>query len=470
MLRKTLLKGDMTMAKIPHRLYLTEEQMPKQWYNLRADMKELPDPMLNPKTFKPATEEELYPVFCEKLAHQELDDTTRYVDIPEEIQEFYKMYRPSPLIRAYNLEKALDTPARIYYKYEGNNTSGSHKLNSAIAQAYYAKEQGLKGLTTETGAGQWGTALAEACSYYHLPLTVYMVKCSYEQKPFRKSIIQTFDAQIVPSPSMTTEVGRRILAENPDTTGSLGCAISEAVEKAVTTDGYKYVLGSVLNQVLLHQSVIGLESKTALEILDEYPDIVVGCAGGGSNLGGLIAPFMQDKLLGKADPKIIAVEPASCPSLTRGRYAYDFCDTGKVTPLARMYTLGCEFIPSANHAGGLRYHGMSPILSKLYHDGYMEAVSYEQSKVFEAAVLFAKQETILPAPESAHAIRGAIDEAIKCKESGEAKTILFGLTGTGYFDMNAYSAYLEGTMIDYVPTDEELEAAFAKLPKIPGIQ
>lgn len=470
MLQKTLLKGDMTMAKIPHRLYLTEEQMPKQWYNLRADMKELPDPMLNPKTFKPATEEELYPVFCEKLAHQELDDTTRYVDIPEEIQEFYKMYRPSPLIRAYNLEKALDTPARIYYKYEGNNTSGSHKLNSAIAQAYYAKEQGLKGLTTETGAGQWGTALAEACSYYHLPLTVYMVKCSYEQKPFRKSIIQTFDAQIVPSPSMTTEVGRRILAENPDTTGSLGCAISEAVEKAVTTDGYKYVLGSVLNQVLLHQSVIGLESKTALEILDEYPDIVVGCAGGGSNLGGLIAPFMQDKLLGKADPKIIAVEPASCPSLTRGRYAYDFCDTGKVTPLARMYTLGCEFIPSANHAGGLRYHGMSPILSKLYHDGYMEAVSYEQSKVFEAAVLFAKQETILPAPESAHAIRGAIDEAIKCKESGEAKTILFGLTGTGYFDMNAYSAYLEGTMTDYVPTDEELEAAFAKLPKIPGIQ
>ncbi len=470
MLRKTLLKGDMTMAKIPHRLYLTEEQMPKQWYNLRADMKELPDPMLNPKTFKPATEEELYPVFCEKLAHQELDDTTRYVDIPEEIQEFYKMYRPSPLIRAYNLEKALDTPARIYYKYEGNNTSGSHKLNSAIAQAYYAKEQGLKGLTTETGAGQWGTALAEACSYYHLPLTVYMVKCSYEQKPFRKSIIQTFDAQIVPSPSMTTEVGRRILAENPDTTGSLGCAISEAVEKAVTTDGYKYVLGSVLNQVLLHQSVIGLESKTALEILDEYPDIVVGCAGGGSNLGGLIAPFMQDKLLGKADPRIIAVEPASCPSLTRGRYAYDFCDTGKVTPLARMYTLGCEFIPSANHAGGLRYHGMSPILSKLYHDGYMEAVSYEQSKVFEAAVLFAKQETILPAPESAHAIRGAIDEAIKCKESGEAKTILFGLTGTGYFDMNAYSAYLEGTMTDYVPTDEELEAAFAKLPKIPGIQ
>ncbi len=429
------------MTKIPHRLYLTEEQMPKQWYNLRADMKEQPDPMLNPATFQPATEEELYPVFCEKLAHQEMDGATRYVDIPEEIQEFYKMYRPSPLIRAYNLEKALDTPAKIYYKFEGNNTSGSHKLNSAIAQAYYAKEQGLKGLTTETGAGQWGTALAEACAYYHLPLTVYMVKCSYEQKPFRKAIIETFDADIVPSPSMTTNAGRAILAEHPDTSGSLGCAISEAVEKAVSTPGYKYVLGSVLNQVLLHQSVIGLESKTAMEILDEYPDIVIGCAGGGSNLGGLIAPFMQDKLTGKADPRIVAVEPASCPSLTRGRYAYDYCDTGKVTPLARMYTLGCGFIPSANHAGGLRYHGMSPILSKLYHDGYMEAVSVEQTKVFEAAIMFAKQETILPAPESAHAIRAAVDEALKCKESGEAKTILFGLTGTGYFDMTAYSSY-----------------------------
>lgn len=458
------------MTKIPHRLYLTEEQMPKQWYNLRADMKEQPDPMLNPATFQPATEEELYPVFCEKLAHQEMDGATRYVDIPEEIQEFYKMYRPSPLIRAYNLEKALDTPAKIYYKFEGNNTSGSHKLNSAIAQAYYAKEQGLKGLTTETGAGQWGTALAEACAYYHLPLTVYMVKCSYEQKPFRKAIIETFDADIVPSPSMTTNAGRAILAEHPDTSGSLGCAISEAVEKAVSTPGYKYVLGSVLNQVLLHQSVIGLESKTAMEILGEYPDIVIGCAGGGSNLGGLIAPFMQDKLTGKANPRIVAVEPASCPSLTRGRYAYDYCDTGKVTPLARMYTLGCGFIPSANHAGGLRYHGMSPILSKLYHDGYMEAVSVEQTKVFEAAIMFAKQETILPAPESAHAIRAAVDEALKCKESGEAKTILFGLTGTGYFDMNAYSSYLAGSMSDYIPTDEELAVGFAGLPKIPGIQ
>lgn len=380
------------------------------------------------------------------------------------------MYRPSPLIRAYHLEKALGTPAKIYYKYEGNNTSGSHKLNSAVAQAYYAKKQGLSGLTTETGAGQWGTALAEACSYFNLPLIVYMVKVSYEQKPFRKSVMQTFDAQIIPSPSNTTNVGRKILEQNPNTGGSLGCAISEAVEKAVSTPGYRYVLGSVLNQVLLHQSVIGLESKTALEMLDEYPDIVIGCAGGGSNLGGLIAPFMQDKLLGKASPRIIAVEPASCPSLTRGKYAYDFCDTGKVTPLAKMYTLGCGFIPSPNHAGGLRYHGMSPVLSKLYHDGYMEAVAVEQTKVFEAAVLFAKQETILPAPESAHAIRGAIDEALKCKETGEAKTILFGLTGTGYFDMTAYNSYLEQTMTDFIPSDEDLQKAFSQLPRIPGIQ
>lgn len=458
------------MTKIPHRLYLTEDQMPTSWYNLRADMKELPDPMLNPGTLQPATEEELYPVFCKKLAHQEMDNETRYVPIPEEILEFYKMYRPSPLIRAYNLEKALGTPAKIYYKFEGNNTSGSHKLNSAVAQAFYAKEQGLTSLTTETGAGQWGTALAEACSYYNLPLTVYMVKCSYEQKPFRKSIIQTFDATIIPSPSDTTNSGRKILEENPNTGGSLGCAISEAVEKAVTTEGCRYVLGSVLNQVLLHQSIIGLESKIAMDILGEYPDIVIGCAGGGSNLGGLIAPYMQDKLLGKANPRIIAVEPASCPSLTRGRYAYDFCDTGKVTPMAKMYTLGSGFIPSSNHAGGLRYHGMSPILSKLYHDGYMEAVAVEQSKVFEAACLFAKQETILPAPESAHAIRTAIDEALKCKETGEAKTILFGLTGTGYFDMMAYTSYMEGTMSDYIPTDEDLAIGFAGLPKIPGIQ
>jgi len=458
------------MAKIPYRFYLSEDQIPKQWYNLRADMKALPDPMINPATMKPAVESDLYPVFCEKLAHQEMDNETRFVDIPEPIQAMYRVYRPSPLIRAYNLEKLLDTPAKIYYKFEGNNTSGSHKLNSAIAQAYYAKEQGLKGVTTETGAGQWGTALSEACSYFGLPLTVFMVKVSYEQKPFRQAVMRVFDGQVIPSPSTTTEVGRKILAENPDTSGSLGCAISEAVEKAVTTDGCRYVLGSVLNQVLLHQSIIGLESAKAMEILGEYPDVVIGCAGGGSNLGGLIAPFMRDKLMGKTNPRIVAVEPASCPSLTRGRYAYDFCDTGHITPMARMYTLGSEFIPSANHAGGLRYHGMSPILSKLYHDGYMEAVSVEQTKVFEAAVAFSKCETILPAPESAHAIRTAMDEALRCKESGEAKTILFGLTGTGYFDMTAYQAYLDGTMTDYIPTDVDLEHGFSHLPKIPGIQ
>lgn len=454
------------MAKIPHRLYLSEEQIPKQWYNLRADMKEQPEPLLNPATLKPATIDDLTPVFCKELAKQELDATTRYIDIPEEVQEMYKVYRPSPLIRAYNLEKALDTPAKIYYKFEGNNTSGSHKLNSAIAQAYYAKKEGLTSVTTETGAGQWGTALSEACSYFGLDLTVYMVKGSYIQKPFRKAVMQTFGGNVIASPSNTTEAGRKILEKNPDTTGSLGCAISEAVETAITTPNCRYVLGSVLNQVLLHQSIIGLETKLAMEILGEYPDVVIGCAGGGSNLGGLIGPFMQDKLTGKANPRIVAVEPASCPSLTRGKYAYDFCDTGRITPMAKMYTLGCGFIPSANHAGGLRYHGMSPILSKLYYDGYMEAVSYEQTKVFEAATLFAKKETILPAPESAHAIKGAIDEALRCKETGEAKTILFGLTGTGYFDMTAYESFMNKTMTDYIPTDEDLEKGFESLPKI----
>ncbi|MDR1927571.1 MAG: TrpB-like pyridoxal phosphate-dependent enzyme [Oscillospiraceae bacterium] len=446
----------MASRHVPNRIILTEDQVPKQWYNLRADMKELPEPLLNPGTMQPLKEEELYPVFCKELAHQELDDQTRYVDIPEEILAYYKTYRPSPLHRAYRLEEELGTPAKIYFKFEGNNTSGSHKLNSAIAQAYYAKKQGLTGLTTETGAGQWGTALAMACAHFHLPLTVYMVKGSFNQKPYRRSIIQTFGAEIIPSPSDTTNAGRAILAQSPETAGSLGCAISEAVEKAVTTEGCRYVLGSVLNQVLLHQSVIGLEAKAALELADEYPDVVIGCAGGGSNLGGLIAPFMRDKLLNRTDPRFIAVEPASCPSLTRGKYVYDFCDTAKVTPLAKMYTLGSGFIPGANHAGGLRYHGMSPILSKLYHDGLMEAVSYEQTSVFEAAAFFSAVEGIVPAPESAHAIRAAIDEALRCKGTGEAKTILFGLTGTGYFDMAAYEQYLNGSMTDIIPTDEAL--------------
>ena len=456
----------MSERKIPYKIYLEESEMPKTWYNMRADMKNKPAPLLNPETLQPMTEEELSVVFCKELVEQELDNDNRYIEIPQEIQDFYKMYRPAPLVRAYCLEEKLQTPAKIYYKFEGNNTSGSHKLNSAIAQAYYAKKQGLKGVTTETGAGQWGTALSMACSYLGLDCKVFMVKCSYEQKPFRREVMRTYGASVTPSPSMETEVGRKILAEHPGTTGSLGCAISEAVEVAVGSEGYRYVLGSVLNQVVLHQSVIGVEAKLAMDKYGVTPDIIIGCAGGGSNLGGLISPFMGEKLRGEKDYHFIAVEPASCPSLTRGVFAYDFCDTGMVCPLAKMYTLGSGFIPSANHAGGLRYHGMSPILSKLYDDGYMEAISVEQTKVFEAATLFAKQETILPAPESSHAIYGAIQEALKCKETGEEKTILFGLTGTGYFDMTAYQRYHEGKMQDYIPTDEELAASFAKLPKM----
>lgn len=451
---------------IPYKTYLDESEMPKQWYNLRADMKNKPAPLLNPGTLKPMTAEELSVVFCDELVKQELDDTTPYFDISEEILEFYKMYRPSPLVRAYCLEKALGTPAKIYYKFEGNNTSGSHKLNSAIAQAYYAKKQGLKGVTTETGAGQWGTALSMACAYLDLDCKVYMVKCSYEQKPFRREVMRTYGASVTPSPSDTTNVGRKILAEHPGTTGSLGCAISEAVETATGSEGYRYVLGSVLSQVVLHQSIIGLESKTAFDKIGVKPDVIIGCAGGGSNLGGLIAPFMGEKLRGEADYEFIAVEPASCPSLTRGKYAYDFCDTGMVCPLAKMYTLGSGFIPSANHAGGLRYHGMSSILSQLYDDKLMTARSVEQTSVFAAAEQFARVEGILPAPESSHAIRVAIDEALKCKETGEEKTIFFGLTGTGYFDMVAYQKFNDGEMSDYIPTDDDLAVGFAGLPKV----
>lgn len=452
--------------KIPYKIYLEESELPTQWYNVRADMKNKPAPLLNPATLEPMTAEELAPVFCDELVAQELDDTTPYFDIPEEILTFYKMYRPSPLVRAYFLEKALGTPAKIYYKFEGNNTSGSHKLNSAIAQAYYAKKQGLKGVTTETGAGQWGTALSMACSYFDLDCKVYMVKCSYEQKPFRREVMRTYGANVTPSPSDTTAVGRQILEKFPGTTGSLGCAISEAVEVATTNEGYRYVLGSVLSQVLLHQSVIGLETKAALDKYGITPDIIIGCAGGGSNLGGLISPFMGEKLRGEKDYRFIAVEPASCPSFTRGKYAYDFCDTGMICPLAKMYTLGSGFIPSANHAGGLRFHGMSSVLSQLYDDGLMEAVSVEQTAVFEAATQFARVEGILPAPESSHAIRVAIDEALKCKETGEEKTIVFGLTGTGYFDLLAYEKYNDGTMSDYIPTDEDLAVGFAGLPKV----
>ena len=458
----------MSEKTIPYKIYLEESEMPKQWYNVRADMVNKPAPLLNPATLQPMSYEDLRPVFCDELIRQELDNDTAYIDIPEEIRNFYKMYRPAPLVRAYCLEKALDTPDKIYYKFEGNNTSGSHKLNSAIAQAYYAKKQGLKGVTTETGAGQWGTALSMACAYLELDCKVYMVKVSYEQKPFRREVMRTYGASVTPSPSMSTEVGKKILAEHPGTSGSLGCAISEAVETATSNEGYRYVLGSVLNQVLLHQSVIGLESKIAPDKYGVTPDIIIGCAGGGSNLGGLISPFMGEKLRGEKDYRFIAVEPASCPSFTRGKFRYDFCDTGMVCPLSKMYTLGSGFIPSANHAGGLRYHGMSSTLSQLYADGYMEAVSVEQTAVFQAAQQFARIEGILPAPESSHAIRIAIDEALKCKETGEEKTILFGLTGTGYFDMVAYQKFNDGDMADYIPTDEELQTGFDGIPKFPG--
>lgn len=454
------------MSEIPYKIYLEEKEMPEQWYNVRADMKKKPAPILNPATLQPVTLEELSGIFCRELAIQELDETTAYIDIPAEIRDFYKMYRPSPLVRAYCLEKKLDTPAHIYYKFEGNNTSGSHKLNSAIAQAYYAKKQGLKGVTTETGAGQWGTALSMACSYFDLDCQVYMVKCSYEQKPFRREVMRTYGAQVTPSPSMNTEVGRKINEEFPGTTGSLGCAISEAVEAAGSQEGYRYVLGSVLTQVLLHQSVIGLETKAALDKYGIKPDMIIGCAGGGSNLGGLISPFAGEVMRGEAEYEMIAVEPASCPSLTRGKYVYDFCDTGKVCPLAKMYTLGSSFIPSASHAGGLRYHGMSSVVSELYDQGIISARSVEQTEVFRAAQMFAKIEGILPAPESSHAIKVAVDEALKCKETGEGKNIVFGLTGTGYFDMVAYQKYNDGEMGDYIPTDEEIAQALSKVPKV----
>jgi tryptophan synthase beta chain len=461
----------MSKNRVPYKTYLQEDEVPRQWYNVRADMQTDHAPILHPGTLQPVTVADMEPIFCTELAKQELNDVDRYIDIPDEVRDFYRMYRPSPLIRAYYLEKLLDTPARIYYKYEGNNTSGSHKLNSAIAQAYYAKAQGLTGLATETGAGQWGTAMSMACAYFDLTLQVYMVKISYEQKPYRKTVMQTYGAQIIPSPSDTTGIGRKMIEQFPDSNGSLGTAISEAVEVAVSTEGYRYVLGSVLNQVLIHQSVIGLEAKAAMERLDEYPDVVIGCAGGGSNLGGLMAPFMADRIAGRPAPHFIAVEPASCPSMTRGRFAYDFCDTGQVTPLAKMYTLGNGFIPSANHAGGLRYHGMSPILSQLYHDGFLdEARAVEQSSVFEAAVQFARSEGTLPAPESAHAIRVTIDEALKCKETGEEKCILFGLTGNGYFDLAAYQQYNDHTMTDYIPTDADLERGLGTIPSLPGIQ
>ena len=452
--------------KIPYKIYLSEDEIPKQWYNVRADMKVKPAPLLNPANGQPLKPEELEPIFCKELIRQEFDNDTKWIDIPEEVLNFYKMYRPSPLVHATFLEKALDTPARIFYKFEGNNTSGSHKLNSAIAQVYYAKQQGLKGVTTETGAGQWGTALSMACAYFGLDCQVYMVKCSYEQKPFRREVMRTYGAKVTPSPSETTAVGRKILAEHPGTTGSLGCAISEAVEAALTQEGYRYQLGSVLSQVLLHQTIIGLEAQKAMKKYDIKPDILIGCTGGGSNLGGFATPFIGEMLRGEADYKIIAAEPASCPSFTKGVFAYDFCDTGRICPLAKMYTLGSQFIPSSNHAGGLRFHGMSPVLSQLYHDGVFECRSVIQTDVFQAAETFARAEGILPSPESSHDIKIAIDEALKCKETGDAKTIVFNLSGTGYFDLMAYGKFNDGTMGDILPTDEELKGCFERLPKV----
>ncbi len=454
------------MSKIPYKIYLTEDEMPTKWYNVRADMKQKPAPLLNPGTGKPLTLEEMQPIFCTELIKQELDNDTKWVEIPEPVMNFYRMFRPSPLVHAEFLEKALGTPAKIFYKFEGNNTSGSHKLNSAIAQAYYAKAQGLKGVTTETGAGQWGTALSMACQYFGLDCKVYMVKCSYEQKPFRREVIRTYGGSIVPSPSDTTNVGRKILAEHPDTTGSLGCAISEAVEVAVSSEGYRYVLGSVLNQVLLHQTIIGLEVQAVLKKYGIKPDVLIGCTGGGSNLGGFASPFLGEMLRGEAQYKVIGAEPASCPSFTRGIYAYDFCDTGMICPLAKMYTVGSQFIPSSNHAGGLRFHGMSPILSELYDQKLFEARAYEQTQVFEAAEIFAKAEGILPAPESSHAIRAAIDEALACKKTGEEKVIVFNLSGTGYFDLYAYKQFNDGTMSDVIPSDDVIKEALSKLPKV----
>jgi len=453
--------------KIPTRIYLAEEEMPKFWYNLRADMKNKPEPMLHPGTLQPVTAADLAPVFCKGVIDQELDETTRLIPIPEDIQDFYRAYRPSALIRAYYLEKLLGTPAEIYYKFEGTNTSGSHKLNSAGPQAYYAKKEGLTSLTTETGAGQWGTAMAMSCAFYGLDLTVYMVKVSSEQKPYRKALIEAYGANLIPSPSNTTESGKKILESDPNTGGSLGCAISEAIETAVKTDKCRYVLGSVLNHVLLHQSIIGLETKTALDKFGIKPDIIIGCAGGGSNMGGLMAPFMGEKLTGKSNARFIAVEPASCPSFTRGRFAYDFGDTAKTTPLIKMMTIGNGYIPSANHAGGLRYHGMNSTLSKLFQDGLLEARAEVQTNVFDAAIKFMKTEGILPAPESSHAIKVAIDEALECKKTGEKKVILFGLSGTGFFDMTAYQAYNNKTMSDLTPSDADLQRGFSSIPAIP---
>ncbi|NLO89694.1 MAG: TrpB-like pyridoxal phosphate-dependent enzyme [Clostridia bacterium] len=428
------------------KITLNEEEIPTKWYNIQADMPNLPEPPLNPATREPLKPEDLSHLFPMELIKQEAS-TERYIEIPEEVQNLYRLWRPTPLIRARRLEKALDTPARIFYKNEGVSPAGSHKLNTSIPQAYYNKREGIKRITTETGAGQWGSALSMSCNFFGMECVVYMVRVSFEQKPYRRTFMQVFGAQVIPSPSTLTEAGREALELDPDTPGSLGLAISEAVEDAASRDDTAYSLGSVLNHVVLHQTVIGQEVKAQLEKIDAYPDVIIGCCGGGSNFAGLAFPFIKDKFEGKKI-KIIAVEPAACPTLTKGSFQYDYGDMAKMTPLMKMYTLGYDFVPSSIHAGGLRYHGESPLVSQLYHDGYIEAVSYKQSEIFEAAVTFARNEGIIPAPESAHAVKAAIDEALKCREAGEAKNIVFGLSGHGYFDMTAYDAYISGSLID----------------------
>lgn len=444
---------------------LDEKDMPRQWYNILPDMPVPMDPPLSPQTLKPAGPEDFTPLFPMGLIMQEMSQD-RFIDIPDEVLDIYKLYRPSPLFRARRLEAALGTPAKIYYKYEGGSPAGSHKPNTAIAQAYYNKVEGIKRLATETGAGQWGSALSMACQLMGLECTVYMVRSSYEQKPYRHMMMEAFGANVIPSPSTTTNSGRNALQENPGHPGSLGLAISEAVEDTVTHPGTHYSLGSVLNHVILHQTIIGEEVQKQFEMTGDKPDVIFGCVGGGSSFGGIAMPYVRDKLAGKTDVRLVAVEPASCPTLTKGIYAYDYGDTAKMAPVVKMYTLGHDFVPAPIHAGGLRYHGDSPIISTLHHEGIIEAVAYKQLGIFEAAIKFLHAESIVPAPESAHAIKAAIDEAMKCKETGEAKTICFLLTGHGYFDMSAYDDYLNGKLVDDEYSEAEEERAIAALPKV----
>ena len=454
----------MSTKHVPYRIHLSEKELPESWYNIRADLPNL-SPYLNPTTKEPVVPDDMKTIFPMSLIEQEMSNE-RFIEIPEEVRELYRSFRPAPLCRAYNLEKLLDTPARIYYKYEGNNPSGSHKLNTAIPQAYFNYKAGIKRLATETGAGQWGTALAVATQLFGMECTVYMVKVSAMQKPYRKLIMETYGANVFPSPSTKTQSGRDILEQNPDYMGSLGLAISEAVEDAAANEDTNYALGSVLNHVILHQTIIGLEAKKQMEKVDEYPDIVVACCGGGSNFGGIAFPFLHDNIRNGKKTEILAVEPAACPTLTKGKFAFDYGDVAHFTPIIEMYTLGHNFMPPGIHAGGLRYHGDSALVSRAYHDGLIDARAVHQTEVFEAAIQFAKSELILPAPESAHAIRTAIDEALKCKETGESKSILFCLSGHGNFDMTAYEEYLSGNLVDVEYPDEMLEKGYETLPMI----